>query len=68
MICGTDRNNQVLAADFINGTMYVLEALSEKGIQKSAILSDVQTPLTRSVIIDQNKIFGFLVVEMKLLS
>ena len=53
VICGTDKMNQVLVADFTEGSMYLFKPLSD-GIQMSAILSSVQTPETRSVVIDRN--------------
>ena len=54
IIYGADENNQVLAAEFFNGAMYLFKPFSGMEIQRVAILSDVQTPLTRSVVIDQN--------------
>ena len=54
VIYGTDRNDQVLVAEFENGAIYLFKPLSEKEIQKSAILPDVQTTGTRSMVIDRN--------------
>ena len=52
-ICGTDKKGHVLVADFRKGTMYVFK-LSQNEMQKTALLSDFETPDTRSAIIDQN--------------
>ena len=60
LICGTDEINQVLVADFVEGALYLFKPLSETEIPSTAILSDVHTPETRSVVIDKNDNFWVL--------
>ena len=54
VICGTDTKKEVLVADSSDGAMYLFKPLSQKEIPRTAILSDIHTLQTRSVVIDQN--------------